>query len=78
MCGAADALGIPFLTPYLTGNSSKDFVNGANFAVGGATALGQEYFAARNIDDGFVPYPLQTQISLLKNVTQMLSSEQGW
>jgi hypothetical protein len=74
---AADALRIPFLTPYLAGNSSRDYASGANFAVGGATALGRDYFAARKIEDHFVP-SLQAQMAWFKNVRRMLSSEQGW
>ncbi|TVU37577.1 hypothetical protein EJB05_10899, partial [Eragrostis curvula] len=74
---AADALGLPFLTPYLAGNSSRDFANGANFAVGGATALGKDYFTAKNVDDGFTP-SLQGQVTWFKNVTRMLATdEQG-
>ncbi|TVU37546.1 hypothetical protein EJB05_10866, partial [Eragrostis curvula] len=73
----ADALGLPFLTPYLAGNSSRDFANGANFAVGGATALGKDYFTAKNVDDGFTP-SLQGQVTWFKNVTRMLATdEQG-
>ncbi|XP_062189953.1 GDSL esterase/lipase At1g28570-like [Phragmites australis] len=75
---AADALGIPFLTPYLAGNSSEDYAHGANFAVGGATALGHEYFRGKNLDVRFTPYSLRWQMSWLKEVLRMLSSEQGW
>ncbi|KAJ4752349.1 GDSL esterase/lipase [Rhynchospora pubera] len=35
----AQAYGLPFIPPYLSGNTTKDFPHGVNFAVGGATAL---------------------------------------
>lgn len=74
---AADALGIPFLTPYLAGNRSEDFAHGANFAVGGATALGHDYFRSKKLDARFTPYSLQWQIRWLKKVLGMVSSQQG-
>ncbi|CAL5071518.1 unnamed protein product [Urochloa decumbens] len=77
----ADALGIPFLTPYLAGNSSEDYAHGANFAVGGATALGHDYFRRKKLDARFTPYSLRWQMSWLKKVLRMLAPEQagrGW
>jgi hypothetical protein len=47
---AAEALGIPFVRPYLSGRRAEDFARGANFAVGGATALSPEFFRARGFD----------------------------
>jgi hypothetical protein len=44
---AADTLGLPFVRPYLSGRSAEDFAGGANFAVGGATALSPDFFRAR-------------------------------
>uniref|UniRef100_A0A804NG34 GDSL esterase/lipase n=1 Tax=Zea mays TaxID=4577 RepID=A0A804NG34_MAIZE len=43
----ADTLGLPFVRPYLSGRSAEDFAGGANFAVGGATALSPDFFRAR-------------------------------
>jgi hypothetical protein len=77
VCCAADALGIPYLTPYLAGNTSEDYAHGANFAVGGATALGHDYFRKKKLDVRFTPYSLGWQTSWLKEVLGMLSSEQG-
>ncbi|CAN6200004.1 unnamed protein product [Urochloa humidicola] len=73
----ADALAIPFLTPYLVGNTSEDYEHGANFAVGGATALGHEYFRGKKLDIRFTPYSLHWQMTWLKKVLRMLSPEQG-
>ncbi|PUZ73159.1 hypothetical protein GQ55_2G452700 [Panicum hallii var. hallii] len=73
----ADALGIPFLTPYLAGNASEDYAHGANFAVGGATALGHDYFRGKKLDARFTPYSLHWQMRWLKKVLRMLSPEQG-
>ncbi|KAL5674188.1 hypothetical protein ACJX0J_018494, partial [Zea mays] len=42
-----DTLGLPFVRPYLSGRSAEDFAGGANFAVGGATALSPDFFRAR-------------------------------
>ncbi|KAJ1292129.1 hypothetical protein BS78_02G368800 [Paspalum vaginatum] len=73
----ADALGIPFLTPYLAGNTSEDYAHGANFAVGGATALGHGYFRRKKLVTGFTPYSLRWQMSWLKRVLNMLAPQQG-
>ncbi|XP_022682039.1 GDSL esterase/lipase At1g28590-like isoform X4 [Setaria italica] len=51
---AAGALGIPFVRPYLSGWRAEDFASGANFAVGGATALSPEFFRDRGFDIGDV------------------------
>nr|CAB3473745.1 unnamed protein product [Digitaria exilis] len=50
----ADTMGLPFVPPYLSGHRAEDFASGANFAVGGATALSPEFFRDRgfNIGDG--------------------------
>ncbi|KAF8668909.1 hypothetical protein HU200_052115 [Digitaria exilis] len=75
----ADALGIPFLTPYLAGNESRDYAHGANFAVGGATALGHGYFRRKKLDTRFTPYSLHWQMLWLKRVLRMLSpAGPGW
>jgi phospholipase/lecithinase/hemolysin len=46
MGAPAEALGLPFVPPYLggVGQSAEYFAVGANFAVGGATALSPEFF----------------------------------
>jgi hypothetical protein len=51
---AADALGLLFVPPYLSGRCAEDFLHGANFAVGGATALGPDFFRDRGFDMGNV------------------------
>ena len=48
---AAETLGLPFVPPYLSGRSAVDYACGANFAVGGATALSPDFFRDRGIDD---------------------------
>ncbi|ERM95689.1 GDSL esterase/lipase At5g45910 isoform X2 [Amborella trichopoda] len=46
----AEALGLPFLPPYLSkSKSKKDFRKGMNFAVAGATALSYSYFESRGM-----------------------------
>ncbi|KAG8077402.1 hypothetical protein GUJ93_ZPchr0007g4990 [Zizania palustris] len=48
----ADALGLPFVRPYWRGQSAGDFACGANFAVGGATALSPAFFRAKGVPVG--------------------------
>ncbi|GJN18219.1 hypothetical protein PR202_gb05359 [Eleusine coracana subsp. coracana] len=48
----ADTMGLPFVRPYLSGRSAEDFACGANFAVGGATALAPDFFRARGFNIG--------------------------
>jgi hypothetical protein len=45
-------MGLPFVRPYLSGRRAEDFASGANFAVGGATALGPDFFRSRGFDIG--------------------------
>jgi hypothetical protein len=46
---AADALGLPFVPPYWGGHSTEYFAGGANFAVGGATALSPEFLRENGV-----------------------------
>ncbi|KAG8056025.1 hypothetical protein GUJ93_ZPchr0001g32270 [Zizania palustris] len=50
----ADALGLPLVRPYWSGQSAGDFASGANFAVGGATALSPAFFRAKGVPMGDV------------------------
>ncbi|CAO2191249.1 unnamed protein product [Urochloa humidicola] len=52
----AEELGLPFVRPYLSGRRAKDFARGANFAVGGATALAPDFFRERGFDTGDVAH----------------------
>nr|XP_051225212.1 GDSL esterase/lipase At1g28590-like [Lolium perenne] len=45
----ADALGLPFVPPYWGGHSAEYFAGGANFAVGGATALSPEFLRENGV-----------------------------
>uniref|UniRef100_A0A0D3ERV5 GDSL esterase/lipase n=1 Tax=Oryza barthii TaxID=65489 RepID=A0A0D3ERV5_9ORYZ len=45
----ADALGLPFVRPYWSGRTAGDFAHGANFAVGGATALSPDFYRERGV-----------------------------
>ncbi|XBI64806.1 hypothetical protein VPH35_044834 [Triticum aestivum] len=49
---AADTMGLPFVRPYLSGRTAEDFASGANFAVGGAMALGPDFFRGRGVPMG--------------------------
>lgn len=69
----AEALGVPHPTPYLAGKSAEDFRRGVNFAVGGATALGPDFFESRGLEP-FVPVSFTNQATWFKNVFQLLGS----
>ena len=45
-------MGLPFVRPYLSGRTAEDFASGANFAVGGAMALGPDFFRGRGVPMG--------------------------
>ncbi|XP_015699251.1 GDSL esterase/lipase At1g28600-like isoform X2 [Oryza brachyantha] len=57
----AERLGVPFLPPFLAHNGS--FRRGANFAVGGATALNSGFFHAGDPPDAS-PLPLNTSLGV--------------
>ncbi|XP_072975200.1 sinapine esterase-like [Typha angustifolia] len=73
----ADAMKMPFLTPYLAGKTAQDFRYGANFAVGGATALNQDFFREKGLSVEFTPYSLETQIKWFKKVLNLLGSKEA-
>ncbi|KAL5998443.1 hypothetical protein ACLOJK_009383 [Asimina triloba] len=60
----AEALGIPFLPPYLASHSdSQQLRHGANFAVAGATALPADFFMEREIEGVLANVSLGNQIA---------------
>uniref|UniRef100_A0ACD5W3I7 Uncharacterized protein n=1 Tax=Avena sativa TaxID=4498 RepID=A0ACD5W3I7_AVESA len=69
-----DALEIPNPRPYLAGKNAGDFRRGANFAVGGATALGPDFFSSRGLKP-FVPVSLANQTSWFNNVLHLLGPD---
>lgn len=75
-CGAVEALGVPHPMPYLAGKTAEDFRRGVNFAVGGSTALGPEFFESRGLNH-LVPVSLGNQTSWSKKVMQLLGSVHG-
>jgi len=68
----ADTMRLPFARPYLSGRRAEDFACGANFAVGGATALGPDFFRDRgfNIGDGRVH--LDLEMKWFRNLLDLL------
>uniref|UniRef100_M8BUY1 GDSL esterase/lipase n=1 Tax=Aegilops tauschii TaxID=37682 RepID=M8BUY1_AEGTA len=68
-----ESLGLPPPTPYLAGKTAVDFLHGANFAVGGATALDPAFLQSRGITS-FVPVSLSNQTSWFNGVLQLLDS----
>ncbi|XP_044952702.1 GDSL esterase/lipase At1g28600-like [Hordeum vulgare subsp. vulgare] len=68
-----ESLGLPPPTPYLAGKTALDFLHGANFAVGGATALEPAFLQSRGITS-FVPVSLTNQTSWFNGVLQLLDS----
>ena len=71
----AEAFGLPYVPPYLGGG---DFVNGANFAVGGATALDYSFFRERGVEPTWTPHSLNEQMQWFKKLlTSIASTESG-
>ncbi|XP_038972708.1 GDSL esterase/lipase At1g28570-like [Phoenix dactylifera] len=60
--------------PYLAGPGDHGFRRGANFAVGGATALDNDFFRARGLDVYWTDYSLATQIDWFKKLLPSLCS----
>ncbi|KAF0911940.1 hypothetical protein E2562_012754, partial [Oryza meyeriana var. granulata] len=70
----AEGLGLPFLTPFLRGKTAENFRQGANFAVGGATALSQEFFKEMGLDlTNIPPFSLDVQLEWFKGVFHSLA-----
>ncbi|CAO2170622.1 unnamed protein product [Urochloa humidicola] len=61
----AEAFGLPFVPPYLGGG---DFEYGANFAVGGATALDGSFFRERGVEPTWTPHSLGEQMQWFKKL----------
>ncbi|WOL18436.1 hypothetical protein Cni_G27231 [Canna indica] len=74
----AEAMGVPLVRPYLAGGSEEDFRHGANFAVGGATALNGSFFKERGIDFTWTEYSLDVQIELFKQLLHSRPSLSGY
>jgi len=72
---AAEAFGLPFVPPYLGGG---DFQYGANFAVGGATALKGSFFRERGVEPTWTPHCLDEQMQWFKKLLPSIApSETG-
>ncbi|XP_008777733.2 GDSL esterase/lipase At1g28600-like [Phoenix dactylifera] len=70
----AQRLGLPLLPPYLAGPGEHDFGQGANFAVGGATALANDFFRAKGLNVTWTEYSLGIQIEWFKQLLPSLCS----
>ncbi|OEL37923.1 GDSL esterase/lipase [Dichanthelium oligosanthes] len=70
----ADALGLPFVRPYWNGSEAKDFAFGANFAVGGATALSPDFFRDRGVPMGALGYRVHLDLEMkwFRDLLQLL------
>ncbi|KAG0549658.1 hypothetical protein BDA96_01G274000 [Sorghum bicolor] len=68
-----EELKVPEPTPYLAGKTAGDFLNGTNFALGGATALDPAFLASKGITS-FVPVSLSNETSWFQNVVRLLNS----
>ncbi|KAF3339596.1 GDSL esterase/lipase [Carex littledalei] len=73
----AEAYGLPFIPAYLSGNSIEDHLHGANFAVGGATALNNSYFESKGIEASWTDYSLGTQLEWFKKLLPSILEESG-
>ncbi|CAL9174365.1 unnamed protein product [Musa hybrid cultivar] len=71
----AQAVGLPFVRPYLAGNCAEDFRYGANFAVGGATALDNEFFRSTGLQITWTNYSLDAQLEWFRQLLPSLCSD---
>ncbi|VAH77510.1 unnamed protein product [Triticum turgidum subsp. durum] len=70
----AEAFGMPFVPPYLGGG---DFLNGANFAVGGATALNNSFFRELGVEPTWTPHSLDEQMQWFKRLLPSIASTES-
>ncbi|KAJ8493133.1 hypothetical protein OPV22_014854 [Ensete ventricosum] len=70
----AQAVGLPFVRPYLAGNCGEDFRYGVNFAVGGATALDNECFRSMGLQIIWTNYSLGAQLEWFRQLLPSLCS----
>lgn len=57
----AEALSLPYLTPYLH-HKGNDTSYGVNFAVAGSTAINHQFFVRNNLSLDITPQSIQTQV----------------
>jgi hypothetical protein len=65
-------MGLPFVRPYLSGRRAEDFACGANFAVGGATALGPDFFRSRGFEIGDGRVHLDLEMKWFHDLLELL------
>ncbi|XP_064971101.1 GDSL esterase/lipase At1g28580-like [Musa acuminata AAA Group] len=71
----AQAIGLPMVQPYLAGtHDGEDFRYGANFAVGGATALDNEFFRSKGMEVSWTNDSLSVQLEWFKHLLPSLCS----
>jgi hypothetical protein len=70
----AEAFGLPYVPPYLGGG---EFLNGANFAVGGATALDYSFFRERGVEPTWTPHSLNEQMQWFKKLLPSIASTES-
>jgi hypothetical protein len=62
--------------PYLSGRRAEDFLHGANFAVGRATALAPDFFRDRGFDIGDVVH-LDMELEWFRDMLGLLCPADG-
>ncbi|KAF3328485.1 GDSL esterase/lipase [Carex littledalei] len=73
----AEAYGLPFIPPYLSGESTENFLHGVNFAVAGATALDNSFFESMGIKVSWTNYLLGAQLEWFKKLLPSIFEEPG-
>ncbi|KAJ3695216.1 hypothetical protein LUZ60_000593 [Juncus effusus] len=73
----AKEYGLPFLPAYLVGKNASRFRHGANFAVGGATAINNSFFVSKGIHGKWPDYPLGIQIEWFKKLLPSVLLDSG-
>ena len=72
----AEAYGLS-IPPYLSGESTENFLHGVNFAVAGATALDNSFFESKGIEASWTDYSLSTQLDWFKKLLPSILEESG-
>ena len=60
------------MRPYLSGRRAEDFAHGANFAVGGGTALAPEFFRDRGFNMSTNPVHLDMEMKWFRDMVGLL------
>ncbi|XP_078151786.1 GDSL esterase/lipase At1g28640-like [Carex rostrata] len=73
----AEEYGLQLIPPYLSKESTENFLHGVNFAVAGATALDNSFFESNGIEVSWTNYSLGAQLEWFKKLLPSILEEPG-